>query len=668
MGVNGIYGLSGSGLDIESMVKASMMTKQTQYDKMYKQETKQEWTKAAYNDFYSSMMTYRFSTLSTYKMESNMNAMGAVSSDTKIATVSANAEAAAMAHSVTVSDLVQNPYLQTYDKIKRNGTDQTSVNLKDIIGLNMTYTADATDSKNDTVTVDGVTHKASDVAMSLVISGDDDMTYTTTYPSTSAWTDNGDGTSYTEATTSDGTNTYTTKYTLNNATGKITTAATTDASGNSYETKYTSASGEANDLDISKGATNVTIKGKSFNLSSGGTKVPESGKTLVYTYKQLNEKTLYDLSADIKNLGTNINASYDSINDSFSIFNKNGGSASKINISAFTGTYTDSDGNEIKGADASSSSTTDFNTLFNNLRLTPYKSGENLSEANIISLGTGTGQVSKISQAGENGTIIVDGKSYTGLTSNKVTVAGVTYNLLAKGTSTVTVSQDTDAIVKNVKQFVEDYNKLLDSMNTKTNEKANSGYEPLTKTEKSAMKDDEITAWETKAKAGLLYHDNILRDITSKMREAVSTPVSGLSGSYNSAAALGITSSTDQGHLTLDETKLRKALTADPSSVYKVFASSTDDDTDTANTGIANRLDSVMKTAISKVSSQAGTTSDASDQSYLGLQITAMKTKMKTFAADMDDYRTALYKKFDAMETALAKLNSQYSFVTSSFS
>ena len=75
-----------------------------------------------------------------------------------------------------------------------------------------------------------------------------------------------------------------------------------------------------------------------------------------------------------------------------------------------------------------------------------------------------------------------------------------------------------------------------------------------------------------------------------------------------------------------------------------------------------------MKTAISKVSSQAGTTSDASDQSYLGLQITAMKTKMKTFAADMDDYRTALYKKFDAMETALAKLNSQYSFVTSSFS
>ena len=34
MGVNGIYGLSGSGLDIESMVKVGMMGKQSQLDKM----------------------------------------------------------------------------------------------------------------------------------------------------------------------------------------------------------------------------------------------------------------------------------------------------------------------------------------------------------------------------------------------------------------------------------------------------------------------------------------------------------------------------------------------------------------------------------------------------------------------------------------------------------
>lgn len=660
MGVNGIYGLSGSGLDIESMVKASMLTKQTQYDKMYKKETKQEWTKAAYNDFYSSMMTYRFSTLSTYKLESNMNAMGATTSDSKVVTVSANAEAAAMSHKVTVTDMVQNPYLQTYDKIKRGGSDQTSVNLKDIIGLNMTYTADASDSTKDKVTVGGESYDASAIAMSLVVSGGDDTTYKTTYPS--GWTDNGDGTSTAVATTTDGTTTYTTTYTKKNASNQI-SATTADAAGNSYATNFSASTTDP--TDFSKGTTNVTIHGKSFDLSTAGTKVPVSGKTLVYTYKQLNEKTLYDLAADIKGLETGVNASYDAVNDSFSLFNSNGGSASNINISAFTGTYTDSEGNEIQGAAAGSEA--NFYTLFNNLRLAPYD-GTELKEADIVKLGTGTGEAAKIHQTGQDGTIVIDGKSYKNLTSNKVTVAGVTYNLLAAGTSTVTVSQDTDAIVKNVKQFVEDYNKLLDSMNTKINEKATSGYEPLTKTEKSAMKDTEITAWETKAKSGLLYHDSILRDITSKMREALSTPVSSVTSSYNSAAALGITSSTDQGHITLDETKLRKALTADPSCVYKVFASSTDDTEDTANTGIANRLDSVMKTAISKIASQAGTTSDTSDQSYLGLQITEMQTQMKAFSTAMDDYRTALYKKFDAMETALANLNSQYSFVTSSFS
>ena len=36
MGVNGIYGLSGSGLDIESMVKVGMLGKQSEYDQQPK--------------------------------------------------------------------------------------------------------------------------------------------------------------------------------------------------------------------------------------------------------------------------------------------------------------------------------------------------------------------------------------------------------------------------------------------------------------------------------------------------------------------------------------------------------------------------------------------------------------------------------------------------------
>ena len=58
MSVRGIYGLSGSGIDVESMVKAGMLTKQNEYDKMYKTETKNEWIKSAYSDLYSSITTW----------------------------------------------------------------------------------------------------------------------------------------------------------------------------------------------------------------------------------------------------------------------------------------------------------------------------------------------------------------------------------------------------------------------------------------------------------------------------------------------------------------------------------------------------------------------------------------------------------------------------------
>ena len=46
MGVNGIYGLSGSGLDVESMVKVGMLSKQNELDKMQQKYTLNEWKKA----------------------------------------------------------------------------------------------------------------------------------------------------------------------------------------------------------------------------------------------------------------------------------------------------------------------------------------------------------------------------------------------------------------------------------------------------------------------------------------------------------------------------------------------------------------------------------------------------------------------------------------------
>ena len=44
-GAKGIYGLSGSGLDVESLVKVGMISHQKKYDRIYKKEVETEWRK-----------------------------------------------------------------------------------------------------------------------------------------------------------------------------------------------------------------------------------------------------------------------------------------------------------------------------------------------------------------------------------------------------------------------------------------------------------------------------------------------------------------------------------------------------------------------------------------------------------------------------------------------
>ena len=233
----------------------------------------------------------------------------------------------------------------------------------------------------------------------------------------------------------------------------------------------------------------------------------------------------------------------------------------------------------------------------------------------------------------------------------------------------------------NVKKFVETYNTLIDSLNTKYREEKNTDYKPLTKNQEAEMTESQIDKWNEKAKSGLLYHDSNIYSIISDMREALYTKVDAVDSEYNSMSAIGITSSTNQGHITLDEDKLKAALTADPDCVYQLFASDQDStyiagstnknqaDTYTSksdylNTGIANRLYNAMTTNISTLESYAGTSKETDDESYLGKLITNMNTKMSSFQTLMKSYESKLYEKYDAMEVALSKLGTQLSYIT----
>ena len=110
MSVQGIYGLSGSGIDVDSMVKVGMLSKQNEYDRLYKKEVKNEWLKEAYANLYSDLATFNNSTMSSYKMSSATNPHSATSTNTGAVTATANADAAEMSHTVKVSATASNAY------------------------------------------------------------------------------------------------------------------------------------------------------------------------------------------------------------------------------------------------------------------------------------------------------------------------------------------------------------------------------------------------------------------------------------------------------------------------------------------------------------------------------------------------------------------------------
>ena len=704
MSVRGIYGLSGSGIDVESMVKAGMLTKQNEYDKMYKTETKNEWIKSAYSDLYSSMTTFKYTTLSTYKMQSTMNAMKASSSATDAVTATANGAAIAMAHKVQVNSLSSNAYLLSAQAVTRSNTAaQNSIYLKDSVfgsieagKTTYTYNGNTYTTKTAVYDTDGTTVKSYTLSGGTDSSGasvDDAAGLAADAFTTDVSTYNIRSTtgSYTGSAVTikygTGTTTWTGdqlsknsagQYVLTDASGNTTTV--TDNSQLTITLNGTDYKGDAADLAIGKKSTDSTY---TFSTLSAATEVSATDKaisftvaatadtltsdqlkkqTISYTYADLaNGKTYNDIVADINATGTNVKASYDTANDTMSLYNSNGGSDNTITLTM---------------AAADSGGTYAAN-LFNNFHLAKSKDGTLDSTEQKFTADTAT------TVQGAVGSVTIDGKTYTNITDNKITVSGVTYSLLNTTTSaaTVSVSQDTDSVINSVKQFVEDYNKMLDSLNTKIYETQYSDYQPLTKTQEASMSQTQIDKWNEKAKSGLLYNSSILKGIVSSMREAIYTPVESVNSDYNSASAIGISSSTNKGHLTLDTDKLKKALAADPDCVYQIFASQqdnyyyTDDNKKTesikkddySNTGIANRLYFTSLTdGLKNISTYAGTSSDTDDQSSLGKLITNLQTKMSTFKTQMTAYEDLLYKKYDAMETAIAQLSAQLSTVTGS--
>ncbi|QAR58434.1 flagellar hook-associated protein FliD [Bacillus velezensis] len=275
---------------------------------------------------------------------------------------------------------------------------------------------------------------------------------------------------------------------------------------------------------------------------------------------------------------------------------------------------------------------------------------------------------------GKNAKFTFNGLEMT-KTSNNFTINGIKYTLnsVTDSNKTVTINSttDTDGIFDNIKDFVDKYNTLIKSANAKVTESKYRDYKPLTDEQREAMTDKQIEQWEAKAKSGLLRSDSTLQNGLAEMRLDLYSTVT-IDGKKYQLADFGIETSdsyTDQGKLVIkDEAKLKQKITENPSLVAKLFNADSPDTAKTKNPeeqGIARRLKDTLNKMQTQISKQAGTESSVSTSFAIGKSLNEIETNISNMKTKLDDIETRYYKKFSALDTALEKLNSQSSYLTS---
>lgn len=284
-----------------------------------------------------------------------------------------------------------------------------------------------------------------------------------------------------------------------------------------------------------------------------------------------------------------------------------------------------------------------------------------------------TGDATTDSTSGMNVVAAADCKAiYNGveLTSTTNTISANGLKIEAVGVSdkvgsdyketSITISNDSDAVYKKVKDFITQYNSILKELNDAYYADSARGYDPLTDEEKEAMTDDQIKMWEDKIKKSLLRRDSTLGSLTTAMKTAMSSTVK-VNGTTYSLASFGIMTSTDyteKGLLHIygdkeDSTysdkddKLKAAIEADPDAFAEAFS------------GIVKNLHDTLYKKMAKTSISSALT--FYNDKTIKNQISSYEKNISTLENKLSDMENRYYKQFSAMETALAKLQSQQS-------
>jgi flagellar hook-associated protein 2 len=235
----------------------------------------------------------------------------------------------------------------------------------------------------------------------------------------------------------------------------------------------------------------------------------------------------------------------------------------------------------------------------------------------------------------------------------------------AEGAVTLGSDTNTDGVMDTIKGFVEEYNKIVEDVNGKLNEKVNRDFKPLSDEQKEEMSEKEIELWEEKARSGLLRSDSSISNVMNNMRSLLYKQVDGTDSAYNTLYSIGITTSssyTDNGKLEIDEDQLRQAIEDDSEGVYQLFAAS---GSTTETQGLARRMRETLDNGVSALAERAGGYKGKllPHQFTLGRNMENIDDRIAQFEDRMVSVENRYYRQFTAMEQAMSRANSQSNYL-----
>ena len=237
-------------------------------------------------------------------------------------------------------------------------------------------------------------------------------------------------------------------------------------------------------------------------------------------------------------------------------------------------------------------------------------------------------------QAGQNAQFTVDGFSGTFERESNTfgdVLPGVTVTLRNRGTATVTVADDADAITAKVKTLVAAFNDIVTFV---------TGESQVTETQ-----DKSDVA------LGSLATDSTVKHLVARLHEVFSESVG---GAYTNLSSLGLATQQD-GTIAFDEGKFRTALGSDSTAVAATFAGA----------GTASGVAKDLSALIDGMTGSGGTL--ALHTTALNDQIRSLQDQIDAGQREVDAFEVNLRQQFTALETFVSGLKNQGSFLQQAF-